>query len=102
MGDVRLCDNKVIIGNNHLIDVVRYGTLTVVFPGELTVELLDVAPVPEIAFNLFSLIAAHKQGVAFTTEEKDVCISLCNGRLRFEGDGSSYSGFAYRIEPDDG
>ena len=25
-----------------------------------------------------------------------------NGRLRFEDDGSTYSGFAYRIEPDDG
>ena len=29
-------------------------------------------------------------------------IFLSNGRLRFESDGSSYSGFAYRIEPDDG
>ena len=47
-------------------------------------------------------MAAHKQGVGFTTEEKDLCISLFTGRLRFEGDGSSYSGFAYRIEPDDG
>ena len=64
--------------------------------------LLDVACVPEIAFNLFSLIAAHKQGVSLTTEEKDLCISLFNGRLRFEGDGSSNSGFAYKIEPDDG
>ena len=100
--DIRLCDDKVRIGDNHLIDVVGYGTLTVVFPGDLTVKLLDVAYVPEIAFNLFSLMAAHKQGVAFTTEEKDLCISLFNGRLRFEGDGSSYSGFAYRIEPDGG
>ena len=31
-----------------------------------------------------------------------MCISLFDGRLRFEGDGSSYSGFAYRIEPDNG
>ena len=102
LSDVRLCDDKVRIGDNHLVDVVGYGTLTIVFPGDLTVKLLDVVCVPEIAFDLFSLIAAHKQGVLLTTEEKDLCISLFNGRLRFEGDGSSYSGFAYKIEPDDG
>ena len=79
-----------------------YGTLTVVFPGDLTVKLLDVAYVPNLAFNLFPLMAARKQGVGFTTEEKDLCISLFMGWLRFEGDGSSYSGFAYRIETDDG
>ena len=100
--DVSLCDDKVRIGDSHLIDVVGYGTLTVVFPGDLTVKLLDVAYAPEIAFNLFPLMAAHKQGVAFTTEEKDLYISLFNGRLRFEGDGSSCSGFDYRIEPDHG
>ena len=33
---------------------------------------------------------------------KNLSISLFNGRLRFEGDGPSYSGFAYSIEPDDG
>ena len=37
--------------------MVGYGTLTVVSPGDLTVKLLDVAYVPEIAFNLFSLMA---------------------------------------------
>ncbi|CAM9954547.1 unnamed protein product, partial [Laminaria digitata] len=68
LSDVRLCDDKVRIGDNHLIDVVGYGTLTVVFPGDLTVKLLDVAYVPDLAFNLFSLMAAHKQGVGFMTE----------------------------------
>ena len=61
-----------------------------------------MAYVPDLAFNLFSLMAPHKQGVGFTTEEKGLCISLFNGKLRFEGDGSSCTGFAYRIEPDDG
>ena len=61
-----------------------------------------MAYVPDLAFNLFSLMAAHKQGVGFTTEAKDLCISLFNRRLRFEGDGSGYSGFADRIELDDG
>ena len=37
-----------------------------------------------------------------TTEENNLYIFLFNGRLRFEGDGSSYSEFTYRIEPDDG
>ncbi|CAN0391720.1 unnamed protein product [Laminaria digitata] len=89
LSDVRPCDDKVGIGDNHLIDVVGYGTLTAVFPGDLTVKLLDVTYVPDIAFNLFSLLAAHKHGVGFMTEKK-LCISLFNGRLKFEGDGSSY------------
>ena len=93
---------KVRIGDNHLIDVVGYGTLTVVLLGDLAVKLVDVAHVPEMAFNLFSLMAARKQGVGFMTEEEGLCISLFDGRLRFESDGSSYSNFAYRIEPDNG
>ena len=94
LSDVRLSDDKVRVGNNHLTEVV--------FPEDLIVKPLDVAYMPDIAFNLFSLMAVHKQGVGCTTEEKDLCISLFTGRLRFEGDGSRYSGFAYRIEPDDG
>ena len=57
---------------------------------------------PDIEFNLFPRMVAHKQGVGLTTEEKDVCISLFNESLGFGGDGSSYSGFAYRMKPDDG
>ena len=30
-----------------------------------------------------------------------MCISSFDGGLRFEGDGSSYSGFGCRIDPDD-
>ena len=58
---------KVRIGDNHLIDVVGYGTLTVVFPGDLTFKLVDVGYVPDLAFNFFSLMTAHEQGVGFTT-----------------------------------
>ena len=94
LSDVRLCDNKVRIGDNHLIDIVGYGTLTVVFPGDLPVKLLDVAYMPDLAFNFLSLMAAHKQGVASMTEDEGLCISLFDVRLRFEGDGSSYSNFA--------
>ena len=91
LSDVRLGDGNVRVGDKHLIDVVGYGTLTVVSLGDLTVKLLHVTYVPDLAFNLFSLMAAHKQGVGFTAKEKDLCISVFNGRLRLEGDGSSYS-----------
>ena len=40
LSDVRLCDDKVRIGNNRLIDVVGNGTLTVVFPGDPTVNCM--------------------------------------------------------------
>ena len=67
LSDVRLGDDKVRVGDNHLIDVVGYGTLTVVFPGDLIVKLLDVAYVLDLEFNLFSLMAAYRQGVRFKT-----------------------------------
>ena len=76
LSDVRLCNNKVRIGDNHLIDVVGYDTLTVVFPGDLTLKLLDVGYMPDLALNLFSLMAADKHGVDFMTEEESLCISL--------------------------
>ena len=47
LSDVRLYDDKVRIGDNHLIDVVEYGTLTVFFSGDLTVKLFDMAYMPE-------------------------------------------------------
>ena len=100
LSDVRLCNDKVRINDNHLIDVAGYGTLTVVFPGDLTVKLLDVGYVPALAFNSFSLLAAHKHGVGFMTEEEGLCIALFNGGLRFEGDVSSDFNVAYRIEPE--
>ena len=65
-----------------------YGTLAVVILEDLTVKLLDVAYVPDVSFTLFSLMAAHRQGARFTTEEKGLCTSLSDRRLRFEGDVS--------------
>ena len=60
LGDVRLCHDKIRISDNNLIDVVGYGTLTLVFPGDMTVKLLDVGDVPDLAFIFFSLMAAHR------------------------------------------
>ena len=81
LNDVPLCNDKVGIGGNHLIDVIGYGTLTVVFPANLAVILLDVGYVWDMTLNLFSLMAAHKHGVGFMTEEEGLCISLFDRRL---------------------
>ena len=101
MHGMRPTNDKVGIGDSRTIDIVGYGTLTVVFPGNLTVKLLDVAYVPDRSCNLFSLMAAHRRSLGFRTEKSGMCISLFDGRLRFEGDGSRFSGFGWRIEPDD-
>ena len=55
-------NDKVRIGNNHVIEIMGYDTMIVIFPGDPNVKLVDVADVPGMAFNLFSLMAAHKQG----------------------------------------
>ena len=68
--DVRLRDDTVRTGYKPLIDVVGHRTLTVVFPGDLTVKLLDVAYMPNLSFNLFSLMAAHTQGVGSITKDE--------------------------------
>lgn len=65
----------------------------------LTVTLLDVAYVPDLSCNLFSLMAGHMRGAGLRTEEIDMCISIFVGRFRLEGDGSSYSSFGCRIQP---
>ena len=67
-----------------MIDIVGYGTLIVVLPGNLIVKLLDVAYVPDLSCDLFSLMAKHRRGAGCRTEEGGMCISLFDGRLRFE------------------
>ena len=101
MHNMRRTNDKVRIGDSRMIDIVGYGTLTVVFSGNLTVKLCDKAYVPDLSCNLFSLMAAHRCGVGLRTEKSGMCISLFDDRLVFERDGSSYSGFGCRIEPDD-
>ena len=101
MRDIRPTIDKVRAGDSRLIDIVGYGALTVAFPGNLTVKLLDVAFMPQLSRNRFSLMTSHRRGVGFKTEQRGMRISLRDGRPRFEGDGSGYSGFGCRIEPDD-
>ena len=49
MHNMRSTSDKVTIGDSRMIDIVGYGTLNVVFPGNLTVELLDVVYVPDLS-----------------------------------------------------
>ena len=77
--DVQPSDDKVKIGDNTLLDVECCGSLTVVFPnkaGGVTVRLERVAYVPDLAFNLFSLMAAHTRGVGFATDDSDKSVTL--------------------------
>ena len=53
--DVQPSEDKVRIGNDTLVDVKGYGSLTVVFPNKaegVTVRLDKVAYIPSLAFNL--------------------------------------------------
>ena len=102
--DVQPSEDKVKIGNDTLVDVEGYGSLTVVFPNKaegVTVRLDKVAYVPSLAFNLFSLMAAHTRGVGFATDDKDMSVTLADGRLKFWSDGSGYCNYGRRIDPDD-
>ena len=101
--DVQPSEHKVKVGNDTLIDVECYGTLTIIFAnkeGGIAVRLENVAYVPDLAFNLFSLMAAHTRGVGFATDDEDMRETLVDGRLRFWIDGSGYSNYGRRIDPD--
>ncbi|CAM9644848.1 unnamed protein product, partial [Sphacelaria rigidula] len=70
--DLQPSEEKVKIDNNTLIDVECYGSLTVVFrhrAGVVTVRLEKIAYVPDLAFNLFSLVAAYTRGVGLSTDD---------------------------------
>ena len=104
MCDTRPSNDKVRIGNASLIDVECVGTVTIVFPsdtGDVTLRLEDVAYVPELKFNLFSLVAAHQHRLYFKPEEDEVTLSLLDGRLKFPFDGASYCKLGYRIDCND-
>ena len=77
MHDIRPTPDKVRNGDSRMIDIVGYGTLTVVFPWNLTVKLLDVAYAPDLSCNLFSFMAAHRRFVGFRTEQV-VYVFLCS------------------------
>ena len=101
--DVQPSEDKVKIGNVTLVDVEGYGSLTAVFPNKaegVTVRLDKVAYVPSLVLNLFYLMAAHTRGVGFATADKDMGVTLADGRLKFWGDGSGYCNYGRRIGPD--
>ena len=87
------------VTTTNLIGMAGYVTLTdCCVPRDPTVKLSDVTCVHSV-----QLIFADGCAVELTTDVGGLCIYPFDGRLRFEGDGSSYSGFVFcRIEPDDG
>ena len=101
--DLQPSEDKVKIGNDTLVRVEGFGSLTVVFPnkaGGITVRLEKVGYGHDLAFNLFSLMAGHTRGVGFATDDEDMRETLVDGRLRFWIDGSGYSNYGRRIDPD--
>ena len=102
--DVQPFEDKVRFGNDTLVDVEGYGSLTVVFPNKaegVAVRLDKVAYVPSLAFNLFSLMAAQTRGVGFATDDKGMSVTLADGRLKVWSDGSGYCNYGRRIDPGD-
>lgn len=67
----------------------------------VTLRLERVVYVPDLAFNLLSLVAAHTRGVDFSTYDSDKGVALLDGRLRFWRDGSGYSTYCRRNDSDD-
>ena len=59
-----------------MIDIVGYGTFTAVFPANMTAKRFDVTYMPDLSCSLFSLMAVHRRGVGFRTEESGMCISM--------------------------
>ena len=94
--DLHPTEDKVKIGDDTLIGVEGYGSLTVAFPnkeGGVTVRLEKEAHVSHLAFKRFSFMAAHKRGVGFVTDDGDMSATLADGRLMFWSDGSGSSDF---------
>ena len=100
-----IVSRKVKIGNDTLVDVKGYGSLTVAFPNNategVTVRLEKVAYVPGLAFNIFYLMAAHTRGVGLATGDKNMSVTLADGRLKVWINGSEYCNYGRRIDPDD-
>ena len=55
----------------------------------------------ELAFNLSSSMAAHTRGVGFATDVAETSVTLADGHLRFWSDGSGYSNYGRKVDPDD-
>lgn len=88
--DIRSADDKVRVGCHFLLAAEYCGSLTVVPGDSRIVELSDVAYVPDLCFNMFSLKAAQVKGVIYTPHE-DSSISLFDGKLTFPDDGPGNS-----------
>lgn len=77
------CDN-VKVGNSRLIDVECTGSITAVvtFPnksGDVSLIMHDVAYIPDLEFNLFSLTTADQKKTYLEPENDEVTLSLLAG-----------------------
>ena len=68
--DLHPPEDQIKIGDDALIGVEGYGSLTVAFPNKerrVTVKLEKVAFVPNLALNHFCSVVAHKREIRFVT-----------------------------------
>lgn len=84
---------QVRIGGSHIVLIVRYDAIAVVFSGNVAVNLYDVAHVAGVGWNLFSLTAGHIRTDGLGPEVGEMCNFSFDGRLRLERDGSGFSSF---------
>ena len=101
--DLHPSEDNVKIGNYTLIGVEGYGSLTVVCANKeegIAVRLEKVAYVPDLDFNLYSLMAACTRGIGFATDDH-MSVTVVEGCLRFCSDGPGYSNYGRKIDPDD-
>ena len=102
--DLHTSKDEVKIGHGILVGDEGYVSLTVTSPNEaggITVRLENVPYVLDLAFNYFSLMAAHPREVDIATDDEDMSVTLVDGRLRFWCDESGYSNYGRKIDPDD-
>ena len=75
LSDVRLCNDKVRVGDNHPIEVVTHYRI----PRCSACSTVGCGLHAGLAFNLFSLMAAQNHRGRFLTKEEDLWISRFDG-----------------------
>ena len=74
------------LANGEEISIVGYGYLTVSFctdHGWIRVEMNDVAYVPQLSYNLISLLSMAQKGHTYTGDKDGVTLKLKGGEIVF-------------------
>lgn len=85
LGELHPTEDIVNIGNDTLIGVEGFGSLTVAFLNKergVTVKLERLAYVLILAFNYFSFLVGHNRELGSVTDDEDISVTFENGRLR--------------------